>query len=336
MFGRIFKQLKMAFIPCHGNKYRPRFLGSKFLLYYALALLFLKIAVVPFLLYFPETVFFADLTKINLMELTNSARQSFGLQSLQENQTLNEAAYLKAKDMIEKSYFAHYSPKGIAPWHWLDEIGYNYLSAGENLAIGFLESEQVHQAWMNSSLHKENILNPNYREIGIAVLKGSWQGNETTFVVQFFGTPKKLVLAGETEPVQVATEEEKPAAVDSPAAEIPAEGETEELAAISGHGQVISAATGEKLEEPLLFLFFQFITSGYYDLIQKIVYGSLFFIILSLLLTVFYDLFIYRKFEIQYKDIVFKTVGYVALWFVLVFLDKLVIIQLLAHNFRIN
>ena len=71
-------------------------------------------------------------------------------------------------------------------------------------------------------------------------------------------------------------------------------------------------------------------------MIQKIVYGSLILIILSLLLTIFYDLFVYHKFEIQYKDIVFKTAGYVALWFVLVFLDKLVIIELLAHNFRIN
>ena len=156
MSEEIFRKLKLIFIPCRDNKYRPKFLGSKFLFYYALVLLLLKLIIIPFFLYFPKTVFFADLAKTNLVGLTNTTREYFGFQALKENQALNEAAYLKAKDMIEKGYFAHYSPEGITPWYWLKKIGYNYKSAGENLAIGFLDSEQVYRAWMDSSSHKAN------------------------------------------------------------------------------------------------------------------------------------------------------------------------------------
>jgi hypothetical protein len=357
MPGEIFCKLKSIFIPCQDNKYRPKFLGSKFLFYYALVLLILKLVIIPFLLYFPRTVFFADLTKTDLIELANTTREYFGFQPLKENTVLDEAAYLKAKDMIEKGYFAHNSPEGITPWHWLEKSGYNYRSAGENLAIGFLESEQVHRAWMDSLLHKKNILNPNYQEIGIAVLRDNFQGNETTLVVQFFGTQKATILEEKALPPEVPTkeetpeipvimgeEEEKEQIIEEKeiSIEVPApEGEENKFssstfAVAPERKEVISAATGEAFEKTPAFLFFQFMTSDYYDLIQRIIYGSLIFIILSLFVTVFCDIFIYHKFEIQYKDIVFKTIGFSALWFVLLFLDKLIIIQIIAHNFRIE
>jgi len=357
MPGEIFCKLKLIFIPCQDNKYRPKFLGSKFLFHYAVVLLLLKLAIIPFLLYFPRTVFFADLTKTNLIELANTTREYFGFQPLKENTALDEAAYLKAKDMIEKGYFAHNSPEGITPWSWLKKSGYNYRSAGENLAIGFLESEQVHQAWMDSLLHKKNILNPNYQEIGIAVLRDNFQGNTTTLVVQFFGTQKTAVLEEKALPLEVPTkeetpeipvimgeEEEKEQIVEEKEilVKVPApEGEEDKSSSSSfavapERKEVLSAATGEAFEKTPAFIFFQFMTSDYYDLIQKIIYGSLIFIILCLFVTVFCDIFIYHKFEIQYKDIVFKTIGFSALWFILLFLDKLIIIQIIAHNFRIE
>lgn len=70
-------------------------------------------------------------------------------------------------------------------------------------------------------------------------------------------------------------------------------------------------------------------TSNYYELIQKIIYGSLILIIFSLLITVLYDIFIYRKFEIQYKDVIGKTIVFSILWFVLLFLDKIIMINLI-------
>jgi len=307
------------------------------LFYYAVVLLLLKLVIIPFFLCFPKTIFFADLTKTNLIELANTTREYFGFQPLKENPVLNEAAYLKAKDMIEKGYFSHYSPEGITPWYWLEKSGYNYQSAGENLAIGFLDSEQVHQAWMDSLLHKKNILNPNYQEIGIAVLRDNFQGNETTLVVQFFGTQKATILEEKALPGEENRFSSSPFAVTREP-EVSTKEETPEIPVImeEEEKEVISAATEEVFEKTPAFLFFQFMTSDYYNLIQRIIYGSLIFIILSLFVTVFCDIFIYHKFEIQYKDIVFKTIGFSALWFVLLFLDKLIIIQIIAHNFRID
>lgn len=340
MAKAIFGKLKLICIPCKGNKYKPKFLENKFLFYYTIILLLLKLTIIPFFLYFPKTIFFADLTKTNLIELTNSARQYLGLRPLKENSLLNEAAYLKAKDMIEKDYFAHYSPEGITPWHWLKKSGYNYMLAGENLAIGFLEPEQVHLAWMNSSSHKRNILNPNFQEIGIAVLKGNFQGKETTLVVQFFGTQKTIVLPKKAPRPQVITKEETPKTpvITREKRQVSEEKTKEPIAkekVVSKPEEAVSVVTEKKFEKTPTLLLLQFMTTNYYNLIQKIIYGSLILVIFSLLVNVFCDIFIYRKFEIQYKDIIFKAIGFSVLWFILLFLDKLTIIKLITHNFRI-
>jgi len=346
--------MKSILIPHKGNDYRPKFLNGEFLFYYAAALLLLKLLLLPFLFSLSETAFFADLTKTSLVDMTNVSREQLGFQPLKENPVLNQAAYLKAKDMMEKDYFAHYSPEGVSPWHWLGEAGYDYRLAGENLAIGFLESEQVHTAWMGSLSHKENILNSGYQEIGIAVLKGDFQGKETTLVVQFFGTPK-VVVAQEKSPspsVAAAPEEvpEEKAEEMLPQAEEQREEEqlAEEMVMVQGTQEIPEETqeeftdfltTGyfeeEKVSEdkyvertPAFFLF-QFMTSNYYDLIQKVIYSSLILIILLLVLTVFCDIFIYHKFEIQYKDAVLKTIGFSLLWFILLFLDKMMMIELI-------
>ena len=57
---------------------------------------------------------------------------------LAKSDMLQEAAEKKAQDMIENNYFAHTSPQGKTPWHWVEESGYDYRYAGENLAINQL------------------------------------------------------------------------------------------------------------------------------------------------------------------------------------------------------
>jgi len=335
-----FCKIKLIFTPCQDNKYRPGLLSGNFLLYYGLVLLLLKLVAIPFLFYFPDTNFFADLTKTGLFEFSNSARKSLGIQPLKESSVLNTAAYFKARDMIEKGYFSHYSPEGISPWYWLERSGYNYRLAGENLAIGFLESEQVHSAWMNSLSHKKNILNPDFQEMGIAVLKDNFQGKETTLVVQFFGTQKLIIPEIPREeiilPPDITTEEperaEKVVEITEKEQEKP---ETQVVSEEKKEEVVSQLATGVG-EKPLGFILFQFMLSDYYNLIQKIIYGSLALIIVLLFVTIFCDIFIYRQFEIDYKDVVLKAVGFSVLWFVLLFLDKMIMIGLVnPQNFMI-
>ena len=97
-----------------------------------------------------------------LISLTNSERQKDGLPALKENATLDKVAKLKAQDMVKNGYFAHNSPSGKTPWYWFKIAGYKYTSAGENLATLFDDSKSVVEGWMNSPLHRANILAEKY------------------------------------------------------------------------------------------------------------------------------------------------------------------------------
>jgi hypothetical protein len=125
-----------------------------------------------------------------LVSNTNQARETaLGGGQLTTNPLLTQAAQLVANDMATKSYFAHINPDGKTPWYWLNQVGYNYNYAGENLAVNFVDSTDVSNAWMASPTHRANILNPVFKEIGIATAVGTYQGRSAIFVVQFFGTP---------------------------------------------------------------------------------------------------------------------------------------------------
>jgi hypothetical protein len=130
-----------------------------------------------------------------LVDITNENRLVEGLGELEQNDTLTQAAQLKAEHMAENGYFAHDSPSGVTPWHWFEEAGYSYEHAGENLAVNYSDSQDVVEAWMDSQLHRENILERDFTEIGIATARGQYEGKETVFVVQMFGTPNDRELA---------------------------------------------------------------------------------------------------------------------------------------------
>ena len=125
----------------------------------------------------------------DLLNLVNQDRQAHGLPGLSDNPVLNLAALAKAQDMFEKNYFAHTSPDGVSPWHWFKAVGYNYTYAGENLAEGFTNPDDLEKSWMNSPSHRANILSPFYSEVGLAVI----QHNNTSVVVQLFGTKETKV-----------------------------------------------------------------------------------------------------------------------------------------------
>lgn len=125
-----------------------------------------------------------------IIEQTNDKRVEHGLAPLQTNNKLIKAASYKAEDIVAHDYFAHTTPKGKPFYRWIQESGYTYTSAGENLAISFAAPEEIIAAWMMSQTHRENILDPHYKEIGIAVASGEFQGKQTVVVVQLFGEPR--------------------------------------------------------------------------------------------------------------------------------------------------
>ena len=190
LFEKIIFYVKLLFVPFAANNFRPKFLRNHILLYVVICLLIVKIISIVVFINFPKNIFFADITKNDLISLINQKRLSLSVLPLIESQKLDQAALLKAQDMLAKDYFSHQSPSGVTPWYWFSKAGYNYKYAGENLAIGFLNSEDVYRAWINSASHKENIINPNYKEVGTAVLTGEFKGNDVTVIVQLFGNPK--------------------------------------------------------------------------------------------------------------------------------------------------
>ncbi|MCF8010134.1 MAG: hypothetical protein K9L17_02510 [Clostridiales bacterium] len=105
----------------------------------------------------------------------NKERISRGIGELEPNLELTEVARTKARDMIEKGYFAHNSPTYGTPFDMMSDFGIDYGYAGENLA-GAPEVSRAHTALMNSPGHRENILNSNFKEVGIGVIDGGPYG----------------------------------------------------------------------------------------------------------------------------------------------------------------
>ena len=132
--------------------------------------------------------FTSSVTIDDVFASTNEERIAEGLKPLGLNSKLSDAARRKAADMFAENYWAHNSPSGYTPWHWFQEVGYNYSYAGENLAKDFGNTSRLMSAWMASPTHRDNILNSHYTEIGIAVVPGSLLGADTVLVVQEFGS----------------------------------------------------------------------------------------------------------------------------------------------------
>lgn len=196
MTKKFSRTLKHLFHPRRSNNHRPRLLHPDSYLFFVLIALAFFIGIRSFGLWsqsFEGVLGFASsITASQVIEQTNRQRTLNNLKPLTSNSQLNQAATAKAQDMFSDQYWAHVAPDGTLPWQFIKESGYTYLVAGENLARDFSDTGSMVQAWMDSPTHRDNIVNPKYTEIGIAVVDGELQGYETTLVVQMFGEPAVL------------------------------------------------------------------------------------------------------------------------------------------------
>lgn len=138
-----------------------------------------------------STVSTAALSTNNIVDATNRERLAAGLPPLILNSRLVQSAKIKTDDMIARQYFEHVSPTGEIVSDLGIKVGYDYVVMGENLALGnFINGDDVVAAWMESSGHRENILNPDYQQIGVYAAKGVYEGRDIWFAVQHFGTTR--------------------------------------------------------------------------------------------------------------------------------------------------
>ncbi|MBI5466971.1 MAG: hypothetical protein HY975_02035 [Candidatus Kerfeldbacteria bacterium] len=187
--ARLHHHLQNAFIPHPGNDYRPHALRPHMLRMYAYAIVAVKIAVVLVVSAYSEPARQVSITPTTITQLTNQTRQAKKLSTLRTNALLTKAAEAKAADMARLQYFAHVSPTGATPWSWFKKAGYSYTYAGENLALDFVQSEDVIAAWLKSPSHRSNLLSTKYKDIGIAVRQAKINGVDSLVVVQMFGAP---------------------------------------------------------------------------------------------------------------------------------------------------
>lgn len=127
-----------------------------------------------------------------VFELLNELRSEVGVSSLTKNEALKLAGDQRALET--ETLFEHKRPDGREPFTVLEEEPhiYPYLWAGENLAMATYFSNEKNMAefifkgWKESPGHYENMVNPNFKEVGIGV---HFNG-EILYVTQMFGTQR--------------------------------------------------------------------------------------------------------------------------------------------------
>jgi uncharacterized protein YkwD len=100
------------------------------------------------------------------------ARMRAGLTPLAVSPLLNHSAQSKAADIIRCNEFAH-AACGKDPRAVADEVGYPQVSWGENIAMSpgpFAAARVAADGWLNSEHHRENLFDPRWTELGIAVV----------------------------------------------------------------------------------------------------------------------------------------------------------------------
>jgi uncharacterized YkwD family protein len=106
-----------------------------------------------------------------VFELVNKERAARGLTLLKYNYELARMARIKSQDMIDKKYFSHQSPTYGSPFTMMEDFGFKFSAAGENIAYGQMTAAEVMNTWMNSAGHRANILSEAYTVIGVGVAK---------------------------------------------------------------------------------------------------------------------------------------------------------------------
>ncbi len=132
-----------------------------------------------------------------VIRLTNAERAKHGLWPLRKNTPLTQAARGHAQDMIAHDFASHRGSNGSSSADRARAAGYQPYGwgaayVGENIAAGVHTPADAVNAWLNSPAHKANMLRPEYREIGVGMVKGGRYG---TYWVQNFGAAPKVFPA---------------------------------------------------------------------------------------------------------------------------------------------
>lgn len=106
------------------------------------------------------------------------------------NATLTQAAAGHSDDMVARNFFSHTGSNGSNVGDRVTAAGYTWRTVGENIAAGQSTIAIVVDGWMKSDGHCANLMNANYRDIGVACVAGNANTTYRTYWTQNFGTPR--------------------------------------------------------------------------------------------------------------------------------------------------
>jgi uncharacterized protein YkwD len=121
-----------------------------------------------------------------LLTAINSARAAAGVPPLRATASLTNAATWQSKVLAQAGYLDHTSPDGSTLIDRLTRARWHGTTAGEDLAVAPSPSEAV-SMWMQSPGHRENLLRPSFRTVGLGLAQGTWSGGTALYVTADFG-----------------------------------------------------------------------------------------------------------------------------------------------------
>jgi uncharacterized protein YkwD len=124
-----------------------------------------------------------------LFQLTNAARAANGVPPLNRDSRLDRAATLFSQYMGTAGFFGHVGPDGVTPDQRMRLQGYNWSWWGENIAWGYWSPQEVMDVWMASPVHRANILNGNFKDIGVGIAFFLDSNGVRVYMTQDFGAP---------------------------------------------------------------------------------------------------------------------------------------------------
>jgi uncharacterized protein YkwD len=117
-----------------------------------------------------------------VVALVNEERESAGCSAVTVDDALTEAAERHSRDQADRGEMGHEGSDGSRVGDRATDVGYRWSSIGENVASGTTSAARAMELWMESSGHRDNIVNCKFREIGVAQVEGYW--------TQVFGRPR--------------------------------------------------------------------------------------------------------------------------------------------------
>jgi uncharacterized protein YkwD len=125
--------------------------------------------------------------QLSLLSAINSARAAAGVAPLRASPPLTSAASWQSRALARAGYLDHTAPDGSTLIQRLQRVRWSGTAAGEDLAVAGAPGDAV-AMWLQSPGHRENLLRPSFRTVGLGLARGTWNGREALYVTADFGS----------------------------------------------------------------------------------------------------------------------------------------------------